>query len=201
MARVLVALNIPRSIPRALFYARSIAQAVASRPDLFPAPPGLAELEANIQAVADAEVVARSRLAGAATERDAKLYLVRGGLAQLRAYVENVAFTSIESAAEIVACAGMSLKRSSGHGKPAFEVKQGRTSGSVHIVVRAAPGTASYDWEYAAAGGTWTRLATTVRADTRLDGLVPGKLYSFRFRWVTKDGVGDFGDVVTLRVL
>jgi hypothetical protein len=94
----------------------------------------------------------------------------------------------------------MSVKKSSGHGKPDFEVKPGPVSGSVHLFARAARTRASYDWEYGIDESTWTRLDSTVRADAELYGLAQGTRYFFRVRSVTKAGVGNWSQALSVLV-
>jgi hypothetical protein len=106
-----------------------------------------------------------------------------------------------ERGVEIIALSGLCLKRSSGHGKPAFAAKRGRVSGSVHIVARAERTRAAYDWQYGTDGVTWTSTETTTRADQWLYGLTPGVEYFFRYRVSTKGVVGDWSQVVSLLVV
>ena len=92
------------------------------------------------------------------------------------------------------------MKDAKGPSKSALRVKQGPTSGSAHAYARAATTRASYEWQYAPEGGAWVSLPRTVRADARLDGLVPGTTYSLRVRNLTKDGTSDWLGPVTFRV-
>jgi len=102
---------------------------------------------------------------------------------------------------EIVALSGLSVKKSSGHGKPHFEVNQGPVSGSVHIVARAERTRASYEWQYRLDGTTWTSAEDTVQADQWLYGLTRGVRCFFRYRARTKAGLGDWSEVVSSLVL
>jgi hypothetical protein len=68
----------------------------------------------------------------------------------------------------------MDVKRSSGHGKPDFLLTQGPVTGSVALAVKA--------------------------ASTELYGLEAGTGYFFRHRVVTKAGVGDWSQVLSLFV-
>ena len=56
---------------------------------------------------------------------------------------------------------------------------------------------ASCEWEYGLDGVTWTKLAPSVRADKVVDGRSPGTVYFFRYRALTKAGLGDDSQVVT----
>jgi hypothetical protein len=85
-------------------------------------------------------------------------------------------------------------------GKPPFEAKHGRVSGTVHLVARAAKTRASYDWQQSSDDVVWIDLPRTVRADAHVSGLVAGLRYWFRYRTVTREGVSDWSEVVSLFV-
>jgi hypothetical protein len=70
----------------------------------------------------------------------------------------------------------------------------------VHLFARAAKGRLSYEWRYSTDAQGWLFGPPTVRADARLDGLVPSAMYSFQVRAVTKEGVSGWSQVVSMRV-
>jgi hypothetical protein len=197
MSKILVALNTSRRNSDCIAYAKFIAQSLAADP-VFASPPiPLVVFEADIAALEEAEVRVLTRAMGMVPVRDEKLLAVHSDLGTLKSYVQRVADDHPDSAAAIIESAGMSVKQSSGHGKPDFEVKPGPVSGSVRLVARAAQGRASYDWEYGTDGSAWTRADSTVRADAELYGLARGTRYFFRCRLVTKAGVGNWGRVLS----
>ena len=126
--------------------------------------------------------------------------VVHGDLRQLQRFVQGIADARPADAAAIAETSGMSVKRSSAHGKADFDVKPSPVSGSVHLYVRAAKTRSSYDWEHSSDGVTWIRVASTVRADTVIPNLAPRTRYSFRFRRVTKEGVGGWSQVASVLV-
>jgi hypothetical protein len=198
--RVIAALNLPRRIPDLIAYAKSVAAAMTDDPT-FPNPtPPLAAVQADLDALEVAHVRTRTRTIGTASERNAKLAVVVGHLFALRGYVQAVADVSPGLAAAVIASAGMSVKRSSGHAKGDFVAKPARTSGAVRLVARAATTRASYDWQCSTDGTLWVDLERTVRADATVSGLTAGRRYCFRYRTLTRDGVGDWSQVVWLRV-
>ena len=95
----------------------------------------------------------------------------------------------------------MSVKNTRGPSKPTFEAKQLPVSGAVHLFARAAKGRASYDWQYSKGEEPWLFGPRTVRADVKLHGLARGAVYFFRYRTVTKEGVSDWSEVVSLLVV
>jgi hypothetical protein len=200
MLRVRVALNVPRTIPRAIVYAQSIAAALKGNP-AFPSPtPSIPSFEADLAALEASQVRTLTHIFGAAAERDARFASVMSDLDVLRNYVETVANQSAADAAAIIESSGMSVRGAPGHGKPPFEAKQGRTPETAHLVARAAKTRGSYDWQQSSDGVTWIDLPRTVRADAEVTGLTAGVRYWFRYRTLTKEGVSAFRDVVSLLV-
>jgi hypothetical protein len=200
MIRAIVAVNLPRRIPETLLYAQSVAAAMSGNP-AFPSPvPALATFEADIAALEASYVRTLTRALGTRSDRDARLAKVQDDLFCLRMYVQQVADTSPGQAGVVIASAGMSLKRSSGHAKLAFVAKQGLVSGTVRLVAKAPNVRASYDWQRGTDGVVWVDLERTMRADTEVTGLAAGTRHFFRYRTLTREGVGDFSQVVSLLV-
>ena len=200
MTRIIVALNPPERNADFLYFAKLVAGSLAKEP-LFAEPtPPLAVLQAHIAQLADAEAHTLTRTRGAAAERNAMRAVVHNDLRQVRSFVQSIADASPADAAAIAETSGMSVKRSSGHGKADFDVKPSPVSGTVHLYARAARTRSSYDWEHSIDGVTWIRVDSTVRADTVIPNLAPRTRHSFRFRRVTKEGVGDWSQVVSALV-
>jgi hypothetical protein len=199
MNRIIVALNPPERNADFIYLAKLVANSLAKEP-LFAQPtPPLAVLEAHIAELEDAEAQTLTRTRGTASARKAARAVVHCDLRQVQCFVQSLADASPADAAAIVESSGMSVKASSGHGKADFDVKVGPVSGSVHLYARAAKTRSSYDWEHSLDGVTWTRAESTVRADTVLSVTPRARSY-FRFRRVTKDGVGAWSQVVSVMV-
>jgi hypothetical protein len=199
MNRIFVALNAPDRIADFIYFARLVAGNVAQEP-LFADPNlPLAVFEAHVADLEAAQAQTLSRTRGSAEARNARKEVVHADLRHVQMLIQGVAGAKPDAAA-IIERSGMSVKRSSGHGKPEFEAKLGRVSGSVHLVARAAKTRASYDWAYSLDGATWMLRPSTVRADAVIPNLAPRTRYFFRFRRVTKDGVGDWSQIVSILV-
>ena len=199
MTRTLVALNAPERNADFLYYAKFIASCLANDPLFVDPTPPLAVFEAHIADLAAAQAYTLTRMRGSADVRNAQKAVVHGDLRQVQNFVQGLADLTHDGAM-IIARSGMSVKMSSGHGKPDFEVKLGKVSGWVHLYARAAKTRASYDWAYSLDGVTWIVRPSTVRADTVIPNLAPRTRYFFRYRCVTKDGVGDWSQVVSILV-
>jgi hypothetical protein len=194
MLRLIVALNIPRQIPNAITYAQSILLALKGNP-AFPAPdPSIATFEADIAALEASHVRTLTRARGTVAERNARLIAVRNDLDRLRTYVQILAGESAQEGEVLIASAGMSVKGSSGHTKPAFKVIQTHHPGEAHLVAKAARSRASYDWQWSKDGTLWIDVERSVRADALVSGLEAGVPYLFRYRVLTKEGLGEWCD-------
>jgi hypothetical protein len=168
----------------------------------FPSPtPTLATFQAHIDALSAAETAVLARSKGAAVARNARLAAVRTDLETLKAYVQAIADEANPSNAEvIIESAGMSVRKSTLHDKPALTVEQGSVSGTVKLVMKSAGRKAAYNWQYSTDLKTWTSLPQTLRAKTGAVGLTAGTLYYFRSEAQTETTAGELGAIVSLFV-
>jgi hypothetical protein len=154
----------------------------------------------HIDALAAAQAHTLTRTFGAAATRDYLFGIVWGDLQWLRSYVQGLADASPQGAAAIIESAGMDVKRSSGHGRAQFKAAKGPNPGSVSLIAQREKTRASYEWQCSVDGVTWVTALWTVKASAILRGLEEGKRYFFRMRSVTKQGMRDFGQVITFVV-
>jgi hypothetical protein len=201
MKRVIAVLDEPRTIHDYVAHAQFVASRVAADPVFASPRPPIAALLADVAALQEATVAALSRAAGTRAARQALAAQVHGELMTLRCYVQEVADAHPGEQAAIIARAGMSVKDARGPSKPTFEAKQLPVSGKVHLFARAEKRRASYDWQYSKGEDAWLSGPRTVRADVTLEGLVRGAVYFFRYRTVTKEGVSDWRQSVSLLVV
>jgi hypothetical protein len=202
MKRIIAVLNEPRTIHEYVVYAQFVVERVAADPIFVSPRPPIAVLRADVAALRAATVAGLTRTAGTRAARLALAALVHGELTTLKCYVQEVADEHPrEEAPSIIARAGLSVKNARGPSKAWFEVKQLPLSGAVHVWARAEKGRASYDWQYSKDQQQWLFGPRTVRADVKLYGLVRGTVYFFRYRTVTREGVSDWSQVVSLLVV
>jgi|HubBroStandDraft_1064217.scaffolds.fasta_scaffold252951_2 hypothetical protein len=199
--KAVAVLNLPKPANKVSGFARSIVNAMTTNQATFPSPsPSLAVLAADIAALEAADAVVLSRTKGAREERDAKLAVVHSLLLRLKAYVQELADQNPSEAAALIETAGMSMKRPSLRNKVPFAVADGLVSGSVRLIAKSAGDRAAYEWQMSTDGTTWTFVRLTLQASTLVSGLTPGRTYSFRMRVQTKDGLGDWSQVVSILV-
>jgi hypothetical protein len=201
VARPAVVLKLPVKIKNFIAFAQSVANAMTNNAE-FPLPPiPIVTLVADVAALSTAETAVLTRTKGAVDIRDAKLATVKSDLVTLKAYVSTVAgMATPENAPAIIQSAGMSVRKTTLHDKAALVAKQGSVSGSVNLIAKAAARTAAYEWQYSTDQKTWTTLPLTLQAKTGVSGLTPATVYSFRVQEVTRTGVENWSQIVTLLV-
>ena len=168
----------------------------------FPSPaPALATVTTAINDFQTAEAAALARTKGAAATRNAKRKALVQLLEQLKTYVQTVADASVADGEGIILSAGMAVRKTAIHPPRVFSAEQGDVSGSVKLIASAAAKRASYNWQYSIDGGkTWVAMPGTLQAKTTVAGLTAGTTVQFRYQALTKDGEGNWSQVVSLLV-
>jgi hypothetical protein len=200
-SRVIAVLRLPLPVPALLKVAAAIIAALTNNAFF----PGVAAVLASLikafNALDAAETAVKARTKGTVPARNAARTLLIGELQAAKTFVQQTADANGENAEAMITSAGMSTRKPSTRRKAPFAVVQGAVSGTVHLVAKAAAVRASYDWEWSNDGGkTWVELPTTLQAKTSLAGLAAGSIPQFRFRAVTKAGVGDWSQAVAFMV-
>jgi hypothetical protein len=200
MPRIIAVLKRVRRNNDDIVYAQFVLSQMMQNP-LFESPPiPFAKIEADLAALEAAEVYTLTRHPASVATRNELFSVVWNALQTLRDYVQAVADAHRSNAASIVESAGMNVKRSSGHGRATFKARKGPNPGSVVLFGKREKGRASYEWQYSLDGVNWLTGAWTVKASALLSGLEEGKRYFFRFRSVTRAGMGAFGQVLAFVV-
>jgi len=192
--KIAVALGLPRKVADLLVYAQVIHDAIAANPKSLPSPsPALSVLQTDIDTATNKQAIAKTRVAGAVTDRDLAIKALKVDLNNERAYVELVANADPANAAQIVEDAGMKLHQAHARDKPPLAVKAGVTSGTVQVVAKATKGAKANDWQMSTDGGkTWVDIPSTTKATTTVANLTPATTVQFRQRVLTKAGLSDW---------
>ena len=199
--RAVAVMHTPKPVPALITFARAIVTAMTNNP-FFPSPvPPLLEVSKAVDDLQAAQTQAQARTHGAvATRTQARLALL-AKLELLKAYVQEIADADREKSSGIIESAALSVRKVRSGGKRAFAAKVGAVSGTVKLSVPSAGHRSSYDWQQSADGGkTWQDVTSTIQTKTTVTGLQPGSTYSFRFRAVTKAGVADWSQPVSILV-
>ena len=197
--RSLAVLKLPKIVAQIITFAQGVVTAMTNNPR-FPSPtPPLSSVTAAVAALGSAESAALTRAKGAATTRNDKKAALIADLQTLRTYVQNVADADRENSANIIQSAGFAVKKTVVRKPRAFQLVQGAASGTAKVFCPTAARRASYDWEYSIDGGkTWVALPSTLQAKTSITGLAQGVTLLVRFRAVTKAGVADWSQPLSL---
>jgi hypothetical protein len=169
----------------------------------FPAPPvSMAQLDAAIDALAQAEVVRSTRVAGSVAARNAKRQDVKLLLEQLATYVQVIANESLQNAEAIIESAGMFVKSSRGRPPVSFHAEATGRRGQVRVAVPSAGDRAGYEFQFSLDGGkTWQAFPQQFTNHTTvvLSGLTPGSTVHFRYRVTVKGATGDWLGPVSIK--
>jgi hypothetical protein len=193
--KTIVVLKLSHRIPDVIKQGQAIVSAMTEAKTSFPKPtPALSQVSTDLEALDTAETATHARTKGAVESRDAALLKLEQDLHALSAYVQGIVDAADPAQAEaLVASAGMSVKKSSGHAKQDLSLHRGDVAGSVHVVARAVGHRAAYQWQTSIDGGkTWVNAPTTIQANTDLTGLPIGGTVLVRYMAVTKGGPGDW---------
>jgi hypothetical protein len=136
----------------------------------------------------------------ATAARNAALKQVKRDMENLRIFTQQLADANEAQAAQIIASAGMSVKKVAVRNKPDLAIVQGATTGSAIARAKSRGRGATYWWEYSTDQKTWTNAPVTRVAKTSFANLTPGTLYSFRFQTLTKAGLSDWSQIVGFMV-
>jgi hypothetical protein len=117
-------------------------------------------------------------------------------------YVNGVAQqqTTPAEAAAVITGAGYALRAEYSRNKDTFAATDGLVSGEVRLDARAVGRDASYYWSWSLDMKSWTSVPETKLANTTITGLTPATTYYFRFRALTRKGMTDWSQVVSLLV-
>ena len=199
--RTIAVLKLPIHVPDLIKLAQSVVQAMTGNAH-FPSPtPALTVVSAAITALDAAETATKTRAKGTVQVRDKARAAVVSALRGLKVYVQQMSDANPDQADAIIASALLNVRKPVVRSKHEFTAKAGPTSGSVHLVAKAAAPRGAYEWQWSADGGkTWTPAPTTLQSKTTILLLPLGVNCQFRFRPVLKTGEADWSQVVSLIV-
>lgn len=183
---------------------RGISLNMANNVALFPTPnPSLATFNTNIDALEAAETATETRTRGSVEARNNAYDLVLDNVHNLLNYVQDLADNAadVDDALELIVKSGFDVKNLGVRVKPDFEARNGKISGSVELIAKSLGVRTAYEWQKSSDQTTWTGLPTTLQAKTVVSGLTTGATVYFRGRPVTKDGEGNWSQIVAIIVI
>jgi hypothetical protein len=201
LVRAIVVMKLPIVVVLLLKFAAALAAALTNNAFFPNAAAIVAAITKAITALDAAETATKTRVPGTVAARNTAHAALVTALHAAKAYIQQAADADPEHAEAMITSTGLLLRRPVARTKAPFAVKQGSTTGKVHLVARAAAVRASYEWQWSSDGGkTWLLLPVTLKASTTLEGVPAGTNAMFRFRSVTKAGESDWSQPVSLLV-
>jgi hypothetical protein len=199
--RVLAALNLPTHIADELKYGQSVLAGVTNNPH-FPMPdPVITAFGDALTKYGAAETAAQTRAKGTIPARNAARVVFLGAIHALKARIQSVADATPEQAEAIITSTTLSTKKTTIRQKQTFTVEYGSTSGTVHVIAKAAGPRAAYEWQFSTDGGkTWSQVPNTLQAKTTIIGLPVATTVLFRYRVTTPKGMGDWSQPTSILV-
>ena len=125
-------------------------------------------------------------------------------LQHLRDYVQSVVETQTDptQAAAIITSAAMYVRKVSNRVKLPLSAKTGKVPGTAVVTAKAVARPVTFFWQYSSDGGaTWTDMPQTLKASTTLTGLTALKAYAFRFRTLTRVGLGEWSPPASVTLM
>lgn len=198
--RVWAELKLPTNVPAYVVAVRAILDA-GKELQLPGAAPILAQLEVSLAELDEALVASQTGTKGTIPARDAKQNVVRSILNEYRAVVQKAADANPEEAASLIERARLFVRAPSSREKVPFEAENGSVSGQAKLAVLSAGDNATYYFEYSPDGGkTWNGRPGVKQAETTIDRLPVGEVVQFRYRVLTRSGMSDWSDVISLLI-
>jgi len=199
--KIIVVLRLPKPVAAFIIRATAIHDAMAANSKTYPSPPlVLTSYATHISALSAAEVLAKTRAAGAVAARITAQKQVSTDIGELQGYVQMVVNADPADADNLAQQAGMFVRSYTHPAKPPLAVKQTQT-GVVHVVAKATKGAKLNDWQYSVDGGkTWVSIPSTTKAKTTISGLTPGVEVTYRQRVQTKAGAQDWSQPISALV-
>jgi hypothetical protein len=160
--------------------------------------PSLVSIQNAIDTLTQLQAAARERTKGATTSRNlAKKALVKL-MTLLCAYVQGIANSMPGEEANVILSAKMIVKIVSVRVPRVFSAIHGAVSGSAELEGPRVSDRKAMLWQWSMDQKIWNDVPPTLKASTTVSSLTPGTLYYFRFRALTKDGLDDWSEVVSL---
>lgn len=156
----------------------------------------------KVDAYDKACTAAETKAKGTTAHRNAMRVQVIADVYHIRDHVQGVVELqpTLALATAVAESVGMRLRKPGAHTKGELSAENGAPQGTVELEAKAVARVASYYWQYSLDQVSWVSVPETLQARTVISGLLSARVYYFRFRALTRKGVGDFSQVVSLLV-
>ena len=129
--------------------------------------------------------------------------MVEENLKQWKAYVQIVADAQVtaEDAIAVILSAGMLVKKVGKRFKAELAAKNTGIPGTVLLLAHALKKQATYYFEYSLDQKDWKSAPEGMKASVKIAGLGTMQMYYFRCRKLTRAGMSDYSQIVSLAVV
>ncbi len=196
---ILVVLGLPTRARDLIAFVKAVIAKMANNPNFTTPTPTLATVSSALAAYETAET-AMQTTKGVKGDRAAKRSALVATLRHLRDYVQQICEANVENALAIAESANMRLRSMPVRIKAALTITQGLVSGTVVCDAKAVAKQATYYFCYSVDEKNWVSVPETMKSKVTISGLTPGQTYYFRFRALTRKGMGDPSQIVSFLV-
>jgi len=196
---ILVVLGIPKRSRDLISFVQAVIARMTNNPNFTTPTPTLVAVSGALTAYENAETAMKTTK-GTKGDRAQKRRDLVALLKHLRDYVQQCCESNMENALGIAESANMRLRVVAVHMKAALTITQGLVSGSVVCDAKAVAKDATYYFSYSVDKTSWISIPDTMKSKVTISGLMPGQTYYFRFRALTRKGMGDPSQMVSFLV-
>lgn len=193
-----------RRISDFLLNMKTLILNIKNAPLIFVTPsPSIVVLEADLTALEDAETKAKTRVIGAAADRDVKYDVCYKNLKDTVGFVQSTANNAADAAAAIaiIETSGLSVRVNGSKIKAPIEAKNGTDTGVINLIAKSGGKNTVYLWQLSKDGMLWDDLPITQIAKTSVADLTAGQKMFFRVRTKNKTGLSDWSAAVVIVVI
>ncbi len=202
--RIVVVAKLPRNVDKLITQVYATIEAMTDN-TWFPTPsPTLASVKSLNDDLQDAQNLALTRAKGAARNRNSKKLLVINAFYGLRDYVQSICILHPDLAVDIAESAMMFAKKTAVRQKNTFRARC-LSAGVIELIGGVRGNFRFHDWGISRdpndpASWLVNPVPTTTKAKTIITGLRVGETVYLRHRVNTKDGPGDWDQIISILV-
>jgi hypothetical protein len=198
--RPIAVTKLPRDIPGKIMECEAIKNSITGNSFFATPVPSLTDFGTHIGNLIAAQAELDSGRAGGSAERDLALDKLLLDVSRLVNYVQGIADATPDKAEQIIESAGMFIKGKGGKQIQSYEVTSVE-SGIVTLTTPLIPKHHPIIWEISSDNGTWTILKVSRVSVCKVDGLISGHLYYFRYYTVDDDNKNTpYSEITSCRV-
>lgn len=196
-------LNLPKSDEKLVTYATGVLTGFTGNAHLSNPPVSVAVFAGYVATYATATAAAPNGGKQAKADRLAARGPVVETLKEWRNYAQSVARTqpTAEDAIALILSGKLQIKKIGTRVKPELSARNSGIPGTVLLLAHALRKQATYYFQYSLDQTSWSSAPDALKASATLTGLATMRVYYFRFRRLTRAGMSDWSQIVSLTVV